>query len=408
MRRVVLVLTLLALAAPIAATGERTSTAKSPPSVLAVQTSKGGDSLVRLNGSSLAPSSKRLKLGGFASYAYAFSPDGRRLAIGVDRLHGFRIVDVRSLKNIGRVQTWSSAISILEWMAPRRIIGYEQAGFFAVDPVTRRKLRSPDLTGSVQAHVRVGNSLVVLLAPSWEIGPARLAVLDAQGNVRAVQLDGIKAGAVYDWGGAMRGESHVPGLAVDPAGRALVVGTGGEPVAEVDLKSLAVTYHRPAQSRSLLSRFRNWLEPAAAAKGPVAGSFRKAFWLGDGRFAFWGSDTAPVGTDRVETTPAGLSIVDTNGWTIRTVDAGARRAAFLGGTLLASDGVRGLTAYSSGGQRLYRLFDGEDVGVVATFGSRAFVAASRGPIRVVDVTSGRLLGTRSAVPRLLNGDFCWW
>jgi hypothetical protein len=60
-----------------------------------------------------------------------------------------------------------------------------------------------------------------------------------------VQLEGIKAGTRFDWE-SMRGESYVPGLAVDPAGRAFVGGGRDEPVAEVDLRMLAVILTSPA------------------------------------------------------------------------------------------------------------------------------------------------------------------
>ena len=406
MRRVIVLLALVAMAAPVAATGERAATAKSPSSVLAIQSSKRGDSLVRLDGTSLKPSSRSRTLGGWASRTgWSFSPDGRRLALGVDSAYGFRIYHTLSLKRIAEVQTWSKRVSFLAWLTPRRIIGYESAGFFAADPVSRKRLASPELTGSVQAVEQVGGLVVAVVAPPAEIGNARLAVIDAQARVRSVELEGIKAGARYEE--PVRAELHVPGLVVDPAGRAFVVGGGDAPVAEVDLKTLAVTYHRSRESRSLLARLRNWLEPFAAAKGQVTGTFRRAVWLGDGRFAVWGYDSAPVGPDHVATSPAGLSVVDTRDWTRRMIDPDARGAVFAGNTLLTGSGGSGLTGYSASGDRLYRVLEGEKVAVVATYGSRAFVVASRSPVRIVDAPSGRILGTRSSVPRLLDASFRW-
>jgi hypothetical protein len=362
---------------------------------------------VRVDGRSLEQSSRRLNLGGLAG-AWSFSPDGRRLAVGVDRVHGFRIVDVRRLRNVAHVLTWSAAISTVAWLAPRRIIGVEPAGLFIVDPLTRKHLRPPEVGGSIQTVERVGSRLVFILVPDGEIGFARLAVIDAQGTLRTVQLDGIRAGVRPEIE-TRHGEIRWPGLAVDPAGRAFVVGTGEEPVADVDLATLAVNYHRPHESRSLLSRFRNWLEPQAEAKLPLTGSRRIAQWLGDGHIAVWGWDSSLAGGNRVDERPAGLSILNLGDWTTRMVDPQAWHAAFAGNKLLATHGVSGgLTAYTTAGEQLYQAFAGQNVGVAATFGSRAFIAPNRGLVRVIDVRSGRILSVRRDVPRLLHPDFTWW
>jgi hypothetical protein len=316
-RRAVVVLAALALVAPVAATGDRAWSWKTPSKVLGMERSKRTDFLVRLDGRSLEPSSRRLSLGGF-TYAWSFSPDGRRLAVGVDRVHGFRIVDVRRLRNVAHVQTWSAAISTLAWLTPRRIIGVEPAGLFIVDPLTRKHLRPPEVEGSIQTVERVGNRLVLVLAPDREIGFARLAVIDALGRLKTVQLDRIRAGVRPEIE-TRHGEIRWPGLTFDPSGRAFVVGTGDEPVAEIDLRTTEVTYHEPSRSRSFLSRFRNWLEPQAEAKLALTGSFRTALWLGDGHIAVWGWDSALAGGNRVDERPAGLSILETSGWTTRMV-----------------------------------------------------------------------------------------
>jgi hypothetical protein len=150
--------------------------------------------------------------------------------------------------NVAHVLTWSAAISTVAWLAPRRIIGVEPAGLFIVDPLTRKHLRPPEVGGSIQTVERVGSRLVFILVPDGEIGFARLAVIDAQGTLMTVQLDGIRAGVRPEIE-TRHGEIRWPGLAVDPAGRAFVVGTGEEPVADVDLATLAVNYHRPHESR---------------------------------------------------------------------------------------------------------------------------------------------------------------
>jgi hypothetical protein len=249
---------------------------------------------------------------------------------------------------------------------------------------------------------------VLVLAPDREIGFARLAVIDALGGLKTVQLDRIRAGVRPEIE-TRHGEIRWPGLTFDPSGRAFVVGAGDEPVAEIDLRTMEVTYHEPSQSSSFLSRFRNWLEPQAEAKLPLTGSFRNALWLGDGHIAVWGCDSALAGGNRVDARTAGLSILETSDWTTRTVDPDAWHAAFSGDRLLATHGATGgLTAYTTAGEQLYQAFTGQNVGVAATFGSRAFIAPNRGLVRVIDVRSGRIIGARRDVPRVLHPDFTWW
>jgi hypothetical protein len=396
---------LVALIAPVAATGDLASSGKAPDTVLALGRSTRSDFLVRLDGVSLKPLSRRLSLGGH-SYAWSFSPDNKRLALGVDRALGIRIVDVRRLRRVGRIETWNGDVQALAWLSPRRIVGVENTGLFAVDPVAKKRLRLP-LDGEIVLTQRAGSMLALIVAPYEDIGPARLALVGADGRVRTVTLDRIRAGTKVDEE-SMRGKSKRPGLAVDPAGRVFVFGSGDEPIAEVDRTTLEVTYRRAEHPRSLTARFGDWLDPAAEAKVPLSGSSRTAAWLGDGRIALWGSDSIPAGPDRIETTSIGLSIVDTRSWTIRTVDSDAVQVALTADTLLSAGDGSGLTAYSTDGDRRYQLFAGEKVGIAATFGSRAFVGPGRGRVRIVDVTTGRLLGTRRAVPQILHSDFCWW
>ena len=398
-----LVVALVALAAPVAATGDLAGRTKAPATVLGLNRAVSSDQLVRLDGETLRPLSKRLALGGH-SYAWAFSPDGKRLAVGVDRALGIRIVDVRRLKRLTSVKTWNGDIYSLAWLTPRRIVGVEDTGLFAVDPVAQRRIRIPHVGGEIERVQRAGNVLAMVVAPDSAIGSARFVALGADCRPRSVQLDRIRAGFVFDEE-SRRGESRRPGLAFDPAGRAFVVGSAGEPVAEIDLATLAVTYHEPGERRSFFARLRDWIEPAAEAKMPLAGSSRNALWLGDGKIAVWGEDSVPVGADRVETTPAGLSIIDTSAWTVDIVDRTATEVTRVEETLLATDlsiGSSGLTGYSLDGERRYRLFEGTSAHVWQSLGNTAYVTASRQRIHAVDVTTGRVLRSLRRMPQLLT------
>jgi hypothetical protein len=203
------------------------------------------------------------------------------------------------------------------------------------------------------------------------------------------------------------GEHRYPGLAVDAAGgRAYVVG-GGEPVAEVDLRSLAVTYHQPARPISLLGRLRAWLQPAAHAKGPVLGSTRRVIWLGNGRLAVTGEDGRP-GRDGVVVHPAGLTLVDTRTWSLETLHRDATTATVAAGSLLASsDGFPdlpgiGLRGYDLDGDRRFHLFTSRAVNVLGHVDERVFVDDGVST-RVVDARTGRVLRAPRSLPHLLVG-----
>jgi hypothetical protein len=393
------------LAAPVAATGDHASKLNLPRTVLAIEKTKESSFLVRLDARSLKPVSRRLSLGGFAS-AWALSPNGRRLALSFNGDHVIRIVDPHRLKHVGSIRG-SRDISALAWPAPRRLVwlGADRVG--VGDPTTRRQLTTAYLDGAViVAFRRVGSSLVLLAPPSGEIGSARLAVFGGDGRLRTLTLTGIRAGTTFE-PVSMQGEMRQPGLAFTSDARTFVIGAGDEPVAEVDLRTMVATYYRPEPRRSLLAKLHDWLEPRAEAKMQLPGSSRSALSLGKSRLAVWGSDSVRSGPEKVETTPTGLSIINTQDWTIEPVDAQAEHVALAAGTLLTTAEGAGLTGYSTDGQRRYRVFDGESVWVAATFGSRVYVLPRRGRMRVVDAATGRVVGTRRAVPWILHRDFSW-
>ena len=119
-------------------------------------------------------------------------------------------------------RTWSGGISALAWLTPRRLVGWEPAGLFMLDPVARRRLDSPRASGDVVSTQRAGNQLVLLTAPSQELGAAQLALVGADGAVRTVLLDRIRAGMRPEGDGM--GESYRPAVVFDRIGRVFVVG----------------------------------------------------------------------------------------------------------------------------------------------------------------------------------------
>src|SRR5919199_999781 len=156
----------------------------------------------------------------------------------------------------------------------------------------------------------------------------RLDVVAADGSVRSVGLDRVRAGSSWPPEGfdTPIGTTRQPALAVDPEGnRAFVIQPDG-PAAEIDLRTLAVSYHDLSAPRSLLARLDGWLTPTARAKG-LNGPQWRGLWLGDGLLAVTGTEeTASTDANNQlvgSAAPAGLAIVDTRDWTIRMLDRGA-------------------------------------------------------------------------------------
>jgi hypothetical protein len=406
---VVCVLT-LGISSPTDTAASRATAAKQPATVLALRSIEHrGIALVRLDRRTLAPASRRRVVVGRSIGAWALSPDGKRVAVGVEEALGVRIVDAVKLRRLGAIGTRNGQVRAMAWLTPNRIVGVEETGIFVVDPVARRLVSARPTEGLVLGVGRTATSLVLLLAPDDGIGTARLATLGADGAYRTVELRRTAAGYRYpNEGGDPVGEKRVPGLAIDAAGgHAYVVGAG-EPLVDVDLRSLTASYHELSRPISLFGRLRNWLEPKAEAKGPLLGSSRRALWLGNGRLAVTGEDGRP-GRDGVLTVAAGLSLVDTRTWKTETIQRDATAATMAGGTLLASvSGFPalqpiGLRGYDLDGDQRFHLFGAQAVSVLARLDERVFVDTG-GVARAVDPRTGRIGRVVRHVPELLAGS----
>jgi hypothetical protein len=108
---------------------------------------------------------------------------------------------------------------------------------------------------------------------------------------------------------------------------------------------------RLSQPVSLLSRLRGWLDPAADAKISFGWS-READWLGDGLVAVSGSDYHGLSS-----TPAGLKLIDTEAWGVRTLEPGASVHRLAEGTLFALGGTRDGKTETETGMECERVLD---------------------------------------------------
>ena len=300
--------------------------AASPPAslepVLAVSSDLEGSRLAWVDGLTLEPVDERfVALPSFVGIG-ELAPDGATVAVGASEGGTVELVDLDAMRSLGTVETGGSYVQKLHWVAPDlllAVLGGATSEVAAIDPGTGEVLAVRDLGGTMVYAGETEGALVALVAPSAEIGPARVVVFDGS-ELRSAKLGEVEAGWEQVEGtdeDDYRARQAVPGLAVDPSGsRALVVPAGGR-VAEVDLATMQVRYHDLTEPVSLLGRLRDWLEPAAHAK-MVDGPDRNAVWLPSGLVAVSGSNYAAEG-DSVEMTPAGLSLIDPADWSTRRV-----------------------------------------------------------------------------------------
>jgi hypothetical protein len=320
--------------------------------------------LTRLDPRTLRPVGRRADVQEFHP-TWSFSPEGgRQVAVGTGGQGlGVHVYDVSRMRLARAVRTGVAAEG-LAWLEPRRLVALLQAGGIAViDPrtgqvVRRQPLRSGERAcfAESRASIATRRGLVTLLSGR----SARLLLVDAEGEVRALELPSAAA-----WG------CDRAGVAVDAGGdRAVVLARDGR-LADVDLSTMRATFHtlagdplRPATHRRLL-----WLaEDRLVAAGLAAG----------GR-------------------PTGVSLVDAAAWTNRMLDPAARAVVVAGGRALTHDGRQvdlgggghGVAAFDSGGRRVFRALAGEQVDVVHVVAGRVF-AQDLATVRALDPASGEV------------------
>lgn len=395
-------------------------------SVLGVRHGRRSSWLARVDARTLRYTrGRQLNVGAYGS-GWSFSPDRALLALGSFQ-PGVLLVETRRLRVVARIPTGPTGQVLTHaWVGSRLLVVLgqccenDQTSIAVVDPVLRRVISRVDLAGSLEGVARARRALVLLLGPSKGIGPSRLVVGDPEGHVRSVGIERIHSGRDTVGDGVLTGRHARPALAVDPAtDRAYVIGAGA-PVAEVDLGTLAVGYQELSASVSLLGRLRGWLEPVAEAKAPPVGPTRSAAWLGDGLLAISGFDIDAridgPGALQLRSIPAGLKLIDTRNWEVRTLDARTSSFVVANGRLLAWSWLwdsppihvigTGLRAYGPDGAVRFHLFGSQPILGVSVFGTRAIVGRGVSGMgrTLVDIASRRVVRSLGVqVPQLLVG-----
>jgi len=377
---------LLALLVVVSCSGREATPEKAPEAAFRPPTHrllglvwKGNSAeLAELDPRTLAPGLRRFPVEQGAATLIAFSPEGKTLALGHGEKQQVELVDVAAVRRLGVVDLGIPGyISRLYWTRAGMLFAAVGQQFVVViDPAGRKVHEMRQVEGTLLAAEPIEAGLVGLVAPADRIGPLKLAVWGTEGiSTVPLRMVGGWETEQGDDESEFRSRELVPGLAVDPRGRrALVVPPGG-PVAEVDLDDLTVTYHTLSEPVSLFHRFLDWLDPAAEAK-MIEGKDRQALWLASGLVAVSGTDYPPLKTGQTDVAgkPAGLSLIDTDDWSVRRIDgevsgvhlAGSQLFAYEAGCSSAPESFA-LVAYDLRGDQRFRLcrdegFDPQVVG----------------------------------------------
>jgi hypothetical protein len=361
-----------------------------------------GQFVIEVDPGTLEPlAGRKLKLGvPVPGGPWTLDPSRHTLAIARgDRL---RLIDLPTLRPAGSVKL----DSLLEpagvlWFRPDRIVvlrrGPDQYEVVVVD-VGRRQIVSRQMLagGFVVRAERTRSEVVILRAPTSAIGPVSLLLVGSGGEVREIPLRRIIAGARFDHdANPPSGNQNLPALTLDTKRRVAYVVTPDGLVAEVPLDGEEVQYH--AVRGRFTKLYSGWSRRALFVGGKivVTGSNSDVWTLADGKPAM-----------RMD--PAGLDVIDPATWQTRRLSSRVSSVVPWAGGFLATgeswsqetrtETGMGLAVYGPDGVERFRLLDGKRIWVSTVYGNRAYVSANQEPLRVIDLESGRVIGTRQVYP----------
>ena len=342
----------------------------------------------------LVPSGPAIRMGHFA-HAWSISPDRSRLVVAASVRPrkglpaALRFVDLANGRIDGTLSLPGELrrVTATAWVRGRVLVvvsGSDSTTVYSIDPDKRAMIAQVEFPGTVVLGERAYNRLVLLLATPDLIGPATIAVVDQSPRVRTVLLERISVGLTVTGAGAERRSTvRRPGLALDPSGERAFVFGAEEPVAAVNLRTLAVRY---APIRMI-----------AAIQKTGEGSVRTAATLPDGRIVVSGLEFGGAGsTPRMAATS--LQIVDPSDWSSRVLDPRAYWFR-VGGGMVFTHGPRGtgVRILKPSGS-VFELFPSRTVASVHVIGPRAFVifSGSKQKAAVIELATGRVV--RQTVP----------
>jgi hypothetical protein len=286
-----------------------------------------GTSLRPIDPETLRPLRRRgLRLGGWVD-GHRFSPDRRRAAFGL-AFGELVFVDMPTLTLRARMVLGSPEVEVypVGWPREDLLIAVACNGTGKYGCLRHRILLLDAVRYRVRARIHLGGDstweydahtgrAVFLVSSDHERRPARVIIVDRHASIREVELRRITVGGTLLYGPPRLRRAD---LAVD-RGRAVVV-SPYEPVAEVDLGTLAVRYHEvPGLDPPVSSLRRVPLEPWQGTHNPHEDSYRMVERFGDGLLMISGLEQrlAGNGVRRVALDP---HILDTRTWSVRAAE----------------------------------------------------------------------------------------
>jgi hypothetical protein len=328
------------------------------------------------------------------TWSYALHRDGRTLAMAAGRVWlvdggAMRITDSRRVRGGVTALAWvGDHLAVLTQTA---VVWLDRSG---------RRVSTTDLPAAPVRSAGTADGFVVLTEHEADARtPPALTWSAPDAHTRTVALDRVVAGHVPDEGEF--GASIVPGLAVDDTGDRAVIVQSDAPIADVDLSTMAVTYHDD-QPMGLTS--------SAEAKLSDWSSV-EAEWLADGLVAVWGTKSINVagggGTGEIA---AGLSLVNARTWATCEIDPTVVDVALSDGLMFArATGAEGrnddaLVAYDSAGRELWRRFGHRRMFDIDAYGRFVYATTSWDGwiVRILDAATGEFLGVRRHRPPTLT------
>ena len=318
---------------------------------------------------------------------FTFSPEGTEVAFGSNgttMLHLYDLVRMKARPSF-EVARGPGSVWVIAWPKADRLLAFVQSccsksAVLTIDPEAGRVLARSPLHGEVRDAEPTPDGAALLVAPANAIGPARLALVDADGAVRRVTVARVQVG-FKPKPSIARARQVVPGLAVDGVGRRIFLVQAHGPTAEIGLQDLSVSYHAIRASTRRL----------AAAQKEFRGPWRSASYLGGGMLAVSGFDGVRSG-DSFSFVPAGLMVIDTRDWTVRTIDKVSTGFTFAPPLLLVLNYGR-FVAYSVQGQKRFQIDVDQPLGYSTTVGSHAYVWLKDNSIAVIDLDSAAIVNT---------------
>jgi hypothetical protein len=320
--RKLLCVSLLAAACALGAAGASASDAigqriEDAP-LYAVTDGAGEAQISRRDPRALDQAGPAMSLGAWEQVA-GLSPDGTLLALVAPNAQpaSIRFLDVRRMRWHGAATPlpplgsplvrWADADTAI--VLGERPDGLRAVVVDAAHGRTVRRSRVPGHLEGLNAEPTPAGVAVLLRPVAFRrIGPVLVGVIRPSGAVGVVRVAAIASGAIDRW-------SRRPALVADPTtSHAYVLGALDEPVADVDLRTLAVSYHTLRGIRSLPD---------------TLGADRHGTCIAPGRIALVGFDDAKAQTRRL-----GLSLLDTRTWRLSRIDRDADFLAVSGELLL--------------------------------------------------------------------------